>query len=69
MFLTDAGVVPGDLKRTEIPMKTCILADECDKNSINFGSSRMVISSKCCSSDLCNTEPAPGKMNLNIYCI
>ncbi|XP_047453832.1 urokinase plasminogen activator surface receptor-like isoform X3 [Mugil cephalus] len=39
--------------------KSCVAPEECGQYSANFGVSRTVIASKCCSTDLCNTQPAP----------
>ncbi|XP_047454697.1 urokinase plasminogen activator surface receptor-like [Mugil cephalus] len=40
--------------------KSCALPEECGEHSLNFGVSRTVIASKCCSTNLCNTQPASG---------
>ncbi|XP_071326836.1 uncharacterized protein [Trachinotus anak] len=49
----------GSSKIGDINMKTCALAEECVEGSLNFGVSRTVITSKCCTSNLCNSQPAP----------
>uniref|UniRef100_A0A3Q4BL80 UPAR/Ly6 domain-containing protein n=1 Tax=Mola mola TaxID=94237 RepID=A0A3Q4BL80_MOLML len=38
---TESGVVPGGSKFADLHMKTCLLADECVENSVNFGISRI----------------------------
>ncbi|XP_045898932.1 urokinase plasminogen activator surface receptor-like [Micropterus dolomieu] len=57
----------GGSKLVDLNVKSCALADECIEGSVNFGISRTVITSKCCTSDLCNTQPPaePSKSNPN----
>ncbi|XP_008283250.1 urokinase plasminogen activator surface receptor isoform X2 [Stegastes partitus] len=43
-----------------VASKGCVPNEQCTEASINFGVAKTVITSKCCSSDLCNTEAAPG---------
>ncbi|XP_047454699.1 urokinase plasminogen activator surface receptor-like [Mugil cephalus] len=45
--------------------KSCALPEECDQHSINYGVSRTIVTSKCCSTDLCNTQPAPEPSKTN----
>ncbi|XP_028281686.1 urokinase plasminogen activator surface receptor-like [Parambassis ranga] len=49
----------GDKKVADVNGKTCGLAEECFEASINYGITKTVLTSKCCASDLCNTQPAP----------
>ncbi|XP_056236506.1 urokinase plasminogen activator surface receptor-like [Seriola aureovittata] len=49
----------GNLKVSDINVKICALAEQCVEGSLNFGINRTIITSKCCTSDLCNTQPAP----------
>lgn len=49
----------GGSKLADIHMKTCFLADQCVEGSVNLGISRTVLTSKCCASELCNTQHAP----------
>ncbi|KAM3614121.1 uncharacterized protein V6R79_010446 [Siganus canaliculatus] len=48
-------------------MKSCVLPDQCIEGSINFGIAKTSFSSKCCSSDLCNSQhvPDPAKSTPN----
>ncbi|KAL7864045.1 hypothetical protein AOLI_G00154650 [Acnodon oligacanthus] len=43
----------------EVDFKKCAAADECDTRSINFGAMKITINSKCCSTDLCNSQKVP----------
>uniref|UniRef100_UPI0037E7E1BC urokinase plasminogen activator surface receptor-like n=1 Tax=Semicossyphus pulcher TaxID=241346 RepID=UPI0037E7E1BC len=49
----------GDIKAADVNMKSCLLANQCIEGSINFGLSKTVITSRCCNSELCNSQPAP----------
>ncbi|XP_070768129.1 phospholipase A2 inhibitor and Ly6/PLAUR domain-containing protein-like [Enoplosus armatus] len=48
----------GGSKLADVNMKTCALAEQCVEGSVNFGLTRTVINSECCTSELCNTEYA-----------
>ncbi|XP_047455201.1 urokinase plasminogen activator surface receptor-like isoform X2 [Mugil cephalus] len=39
--------------------RSCVLPEECGELSLNYGFYRDVIASKCCNTDLCNTQPPP----------
>lgn len=56
--------VTGGSKLTDILMKACVLAESCVEGSINFGISRNVFITKCCASNLCNTQSVPGNLLL-----
>ncbi|XP_075882527.1 uncharacterized protein LOC142888258 [Nelusetta ayraudi] len=49
----------GDMQIGQTRMRACLSPEECVENSVNFGMTRIVISSNCCTSDLCNTQQAP----------
>ncbi|XP_060937809.1 urokinase plasminogen activator surface receptor-like [Limanda limanda] len=49
----------GASKVSDINMTMCVLAERCVEGSLNFGVSRTVMTIKCCTSDLCNSQPAP----------
>ncbi|XP_040899811.1 urokinase plasminogen activator surface receptor-like isoform X2 [Toxotes jaculatrix] len=50
----------GGSEITHSNVKSCILPEYCVEGSVNFGVARTVITSKCCTSELCNNQPAPG---------
>ncbi|XP_056901566.1 urokinase plasminogen activator surface receptor-like [Takifugu flavidus] len=56
----------GSAKAAEVNLKSCSEPEQCIEGSINFGISRTVMTSKCCSSDLCNTQSAPEPIPLSI---
>uniref|UniRef100_A0A3Q0RPV6 UPAR/Ly6 domain-containing protein n=1 Tax=Amphilophus citrinellus TaxID=61819 RepID=A0A3Q0RPV6_AMPCI len=49
----------GGSKLADIKMKSCALAEQCVNGSVNFGVATTVLTSSCCSSDLCNSQDAP----------
>ncbi|CAI5669708.1 unnamed protein product [Oreochromis niloticus] len=49
----------GGSKRFDIKGKSCAEAEQCVQASINFGVSQTLITTKCCTSDLCNSQDAP----------
>ncbi|KAM9353275.1 urokinase plasminogen activator surface receptor-like [Symphorus nematophorus] len=49
----------GDAKLADHHMKTCVLPEQCTEDSINFGITRRVQTSTCCTTELCNSQPAP----------
>ncbi|XP_047454696.1 urokinase plasminogen activator surface receptor-like [Mugil cephalus] len=55
----------GSSKLLDVTGKSCAVSEECGELVIDYGVSRTVISSKCCNSDLCNTQPAPEPSKTN----
>ncbi|KAM4601232.1 uncharacterized protein ACJ7VT_021024 [Polymixia lowei] len=51
-------VYAGDTKLSDMNMKTCLPADQCIGGSVNFGISRTVFNTTCCSTELCNSQTA-----------
>ncbi|XP_039676603.1 urokinase plasminogen activator surface receptor-like [Perca fluviatilis] len=49
----------GGSKVHEENSKGCAVAEDCGEYSVNFGISQTKVNMKCCTSDLCNTQPAP----------
>nr|XP_046255385.1 urokinase plasminogen activator surface receptor-like [Scatophagus argus] len=49
----------GGSKVSDIEVKSCAVAEQCFDGSINFGITKTVFTAKCCSSNLCNNQPAP----------
>uniref|UniRef100_A0A3Q2VTK9 Urokinase plasminogen activator surface receptor-like n=1 Tax=Haplochromis burtoni TaxID=8153 RepID=A0A3Q2VTK9_HAPBU len=45
--------------KAEVKMKSCAAAEECVQASVNFGVTETLLTSKCCTSDLCNSQDAP----------
>ncbi|KAG7469211.1 hypothetical protein MATL_G00126430 [Megalops atlanticus] len=54
-----AVVYAGSSKQAEINGKSCAAPAECISGSVNFGISRTTVNTKCCDSNLCNTQNAP----------
>ncbi|XP_059194498.1 urokinase plasminogen activator surface receptor-like [Centropristis striata] len=49
----------GGFKMVDYTSKGCSSAEECVEASFNFGVGRTAVANKCCSSKLCNANPAP----------
>ncbi|XP_021447674.2 urokinase plasminogen activator surface receptor [Oncorhynchus mykiss] len=49
----------GDIKLLDINAKSCAVSAECLSASVNFGIARTTIASKCCNTDLCNSQSVP----------
>ncbi|XP_026016266.1 urokinase plasminogen activator surface receptor-like [Astatotilapia calliptera] len=49
----------GGSKMLDIKAKSCAAAEECVQASVNFGVSQTLLTSKCCTSNLCNSQDAP----------
>ncbi|KAM4581615.1 uncharacterized protein PAE49_006094 [Odontesthes bonariensis] len=49
----------GGSKVADLEAKACALAQECVEGSLNLGAAKTLITTKCCNSDLCNTQSAP----------
>ncbi|XP_072249467.1 phospholipase A2 inhibitor gamma subunit B-like [Leuresthes tenuis] len=49
----------GGSKVSDEGAKTCALPQECAEHSLNYGLAKTVITTRCCTSDLCNTQSAP----------
>uniref|UniRef100_A0A3Q3AMF9 UPAR/Ly6 domain-containing protein n=1 Tax=Kryptolebias marmoratus TaxID=37003 RepID=A0A3Q3AMF9_KRYMA len=51
-----SSLVLGGKKITDVIFKGCAQADVCLEKSFNFGLSKMILRSKCCTGNLCNTQ-------------
>ncbi|XP_056147188.1 urokinase plasminogen activator surface receptor-like [Lampris incognitus] len=49
----------GGSEVADVNAQSCTSSAECISGSINFGQSRTVVTTACCSTDLCNGNPAP----------
>uniref|UniRef100_A0A8C9ZP46 UPAR/Ly6 domain-containing protein n=1 Tax=Sander lucioperca TaxID=283035 RepID=A0A8C9ZP46_SANLU len=49
----------GGSKYAELNSKGCANAEDCVVFSANFGIEEIKVTSKCCTTPLCNTQPAP----------
>ncbi|XP_051813421.1 urokinase plasminogen activator surface receptor-like [Acanthochromis polyacanthus] len=49
----------GGSKLANLTSKACVLPAECVKGSVNFGIAKNEFASRCCTTDLCNTQAAP----------
>ncbi|KAL3980923.1 alpha-2-macroglobulin-like protein [Sarotherodon galilaeus] len=45
--------------KADVKEKGCAAAEECVQASVNYGVIQNLITSKCCTSDLCNSQDAP----------
>ncbi|XP_039475194.1 urokinase plasminogen activator surface receptor-like isoform X1 [Oreochromis aureus] len=45
--------------KTDVKERGCAAAEECVQASVNYGVIQNLITSKCCTSDLCNSQDAP----------
>lgn len=54
LSVTTAGV------NVDLNMKSCSVAEQCVNGSVNVGLTRVTITSKCCTSELCNTMNVVG---------
>ncbi|KAK6326597.1 hypothetical protein J4Q44_G00022420 [Coregonus suidteri] len=49
----------GDTKVLDVNAKSCAVPTECFSAAVNFGIARTTITSKCCNTDLCNSQSVP----------
>ncbi|KAL6483695.1 hypothetical protein MHYP_G00085670 [Metynnis hypsauchen] len=49
----------GDEQLVEVNLKGCAAAEQCVSGSLNLGLMKTTINSKCCSTDLCNSNKPP----------
>ncbi|XP_005952622.1 ly6/PLAUR domain-containing protein 2 [Haplochromis burtoni] len=45
--------------KSDVKIKTCVGAEQCFNGSLNLGYLQTVITTTCCTSDLCNSQDAP----------
>ncbi|XP_019741855.1 urokinase plasminogen activator surface receptor [Hippocampus comes] len=49
----------GESVIADINGKSCSFSEQCAQASVNFGMTRTVLANECCTTDLCNSLPAP----------
>ncbi|XP_076122970.1 uncharacterized protein LOC143103068 [Alosa pseudoharengus] len=54
----------GGIKYKELNYKNCLRADQCISGSVNFGDTKLTISTECCKRDRCNSQNTP-ELNTN----
>ncbi|XP_076136104.1 urokinase plasminogen activator surface receptor-like [Alosa pseudoharengus] len=54
----------GGIKAEVADLRACSPVDQCISGSMNFGIARSTISTKCCKTDLCNSQKTP-ELNTN----
>ena len=59
----------GDTNIVDVKSKSCFLAVECVEASVNYGFSKTTITPKCCNTELCNDQPAPGNCVCVCVCV
>lgn len=61
----------GESVIADINGKSCSFSEQCAQASVNFGKTRTVLTNECCTTDLCNSLPAPGNifMLLELFCL
>uniref|UniRef100_A0A672HY17 UPAR/Ly6 domain-containing protein n=1 Tax=Salarias fasciatus TaxID=181472 RepID=A0A672HY17_SALFA len=57
--------IAGNDKISDSSVRGCALPEECIQASLNYGLSRTIWTSRCCSTDLCNDQPAPEASHFN----
>ncbi|XP_068180630.1 urokinase plasminogen activator surface receptor-like isoform X2 [Antennarius striatus] len=46
-------------KVADFNIRSCVGAEHCNEGTVNFGIIKTTITSKCCTSNLCNVQPVP----------
>ncbi|TMS11105.1 Protein SMG9 [Larimichthys crocea] len=59
------SLVEGRVKNSDEQTKGCLLAEQCAASSLNFGTSRIIVSTDCCSTDLCNVNDTSGGLKVS----
>ncbi|KAG9269197.1 lymphocyte antigen 6B-like isoform X2, partial [Astyanax mexicanus] len=49
--------------KQDVQMKKCATSSECVSGNMNLGAMKMSFNTKCCSTDLCNSQSVPGSPN------
>uniref|UniRef100_W5K3C2 UPAR/Ly6 domain-containing protein n=1 Tax=Astyanax mexicanus TaxID=7994 RepID=W5K3C2_ASTMX len=53
----------GKTDSRDLQMKKCATSPECFSGNMNLGAVKISVNTKCCSTDLCNSQSVPGSPN------
>ncbi|XP_060792808.1 lymphocyte antigen 6B-like isoform X2 [Neoarius graeffei] len=59
------AVYMSGIKLTDLNVKTCGMPELCATGSMNIGTAKVTSNTKCCSTNLCNSETLPVQQGIN----